>query len=66
MLTPYPKDVNVTVFEYLSKSHLRIDSFNSFYLNYVTITHPEVSKDGKYAANGTDNIFEHTRSFRLA
>ena len=34
MLTPYPKDVNVTVFEYLSKSKLKIDSFNSFNLNY--------------------------------
>ncbi len=34
VLTPYPKDVNVTVFEYLSKSNLKIDSFNSFNLNY--------------------------------
>jgi len=34
VLTPYPKDVNVTVFEYLSKSNLTIDSFNSFNLNY--------------------------------
>ena len=34
VLTPYPKDVNVTVFDYLSKSNLKIDSFNSFNLNY--------------------------------
>ena len=34
VLTPYPKDVNVTVFDYLSKSNLTIDSFNSFNLNY--------------------------------
>ena len=34
VLTPYPKDVNVTVFDYLSKNNLRIDSFNSFNLNY--------------------------------
>ena len=34
VLTPYPKDVNITVFDYLSKSNLKIDSFNSFNLNY--------------------------------
>jgi len=34
VLTPYPKEVNVTVFEYLSKNNLTIDSFNSFNLNY--------------------------------
>ena len=34
VLTPYPKDVNVTVFDYLSKNYLTIDSFNSFNLNY--------------------------------
>ena len=34
VLTPYPKDVNVTVFDYLSKNNLTIDSFNSFNLNY--------------------------------
>ena len=34
VLTPYPKDVNVTVFDYLSKNHLIVDSFNSFNLNY--------------------------------
>ena len=34
VLTPYPKDVNVTVFDYLSKNDLIIDSFNSFNLNY--------------------------------
>ena len=34
VITPYPKDVNVTVFDYLSKNNLTIDSFNSFNLNY--------------------------------
>ena len=34
VLTPYPKDVNVTVFDYLSRNNLRINSFNSFNLNY--------------------------------
>ena len=34
VLTPYPKDVNVTVSDYLSKNNLTIDSFNSFNLNY--------------------------------
>jgi len=34
VLTPYPKDVNVTVYNYLSKNNLTIDSFNSFNLNY--------------------------------
>ena len=34
VLTPYPKDVNETVFDYLSKNQLTVDSFNSFNLNY--------------------------------
>ena len=34
VLTPYPKDVNVTVFDYLSKNNITIDSFHSFNLNY--------------------------------
>ena len=34
VLTPYPKDVNVTVYNYLSKNNLNIDSFSSFNLNY--------------------------------
>ncbi|PPR46830.1 MAG: Arylmalonate decarboxylase [Alphaproteobacteria bacterium MarineAlpha5_Bin9] len=34
VLTPYPKDVNLTVFNYLKKNNLNIDSFSSFNLNY--------------------------------
>ena len=34
VLTPYPKDVNLTVFDYLVKNNLEIDSFNSFNLSY--------------------------------
>jgi len=34
VLTPYPKDVNLTVYNYLIKNHLTIDSFSSFNLNY--------------------------------
>ena len=34
VLTPYPKDVNVTVFNYLNQNNIKIDSFNSFNLNY--------------------------------
>jgi len=34
VLTPYPKDVNVTVYNYLSNYNLNIDSFSSFNLNY--------------------------------
>ena len=33
VLTPYPKDVNITVFNYLSTNNLTVDSFNSFNLN---------------------------------
>ena len=34
VLTPYPKDVNLTVFNYLKKNDIEIDSFSSFNLNY--------------------------------
>ena len=34
VLTPYPKDVNETVFNYLNKNNLTIDSFSSFNLEY--------------------------------
>ncbi len=34
VLTPYPKDVNVTVFNYLNENNLTIDSFSSFNLEY--------------------------------
>jgi len=34
VLTPYPKEVNVTVYNYLSNNNLNIDSFSSFNLNY--------------------------------
>ena len=34
VLTPYPKDVNLTVFNYLKENDVEIDSFNSFNLNY--------------------------------
>ena len=32
VLTPYPKDVNVTVYEYLSDNNINIESFSSFNL----------------------------------
>ena len=34
VLTPYPKDVNIKVYEYLIDSGFEIKSFNSFNLNY--------------------------------
>ena len=34
VLTPYPKDVNVTVYEYLSDNNINIESFSSFNLEY--------------------------------
>ena len=34
VLTPYPKNVNLTIFNYLEKNNLAIDTFNSFNLNY--------------------------------
>ena len=34
VLTPYPKDVNLTVFNYLKEKNLKIDSFHSFNLDY--------------------------------
>ena len=34
VLTPYPKDVNETVFNFLNENNLTIDSFSSFNLEY--------------------------------
>ena len=34
VLTPYPKDVNLTVFNYLKNFNIEIESFSSFNLNY--------------------------------
>ena len=34
VLTPYPKDVNLTIFNYLIQNNIDIDSFYSFNLNY--------------------------------
>ncbi|MBI04750.1 MAG: racemase [Pelagibacteraceae bacterium] len=34
VLTPYPKEVNLTVYNYLNKNNINIDSFSSFNLNY--------------------------------
>jgi len=34
ILTPYPKDVNLSIFNYLTKKNIEIESFNSFNLNY--------------------------------
>ena len=34
VLTPYPKDVNLTVFNYLISNKIQIDSFSSFNLSY--------------------------------
>ncbi len=34
VLTPYPKEVNLTVFNYLKQNNIEIDSFYSFNLNY--------------------------------
>ena len=34
VLTPYPKDVNITVYEYLSDNNINIESFSSFNLEY--------------------------------
>ena len=34
VLTPYPKDVNIKVYDYLIKQGLDIKSFSSFNLNY--------------------------------
>lgn len=36
VLTPYPTQVNKSVFDYLSKHHIKITSFNSFNLKYDT------------------------------
>jgi len=34
VLTPYPKDVNVTVYNYLNDNNINVESFNSFNLEY--------------------------------
>ena len=34
VLTPYPKDVNVTVYNYLNDNNINVESFSSFNLEY--------------------------------
>ena len=56
VLTPYPKDVNETVFDYLSKNQLTVDSFNSFNLNY----------DSEIAKVTPDSLIQTISSIDLA
>jgi len=48
VLTPYPKDVNETVFNYLNENNLTIDSFSSFNLEYdseiAQVSHESLQK----------------------
>ncbi len=55
VLTPYPKDVNVTVYNYLCKNNINIDTFSSFNLNY----------DSEIAQVSSDSIIEGIRNINL-
>ena len=55
VLTPYPKEVNLTVFNYLSSNQIQIDSFSSFNLNY----------DAEIAQVSLDSIMEGISKINL-
>ena len=55
VLTPYPKNVNSTVFNYLIQNNIDIDSFHSFNLNY----------DSEIAQVDSDNLLENIAKIDL-
>jgi len=55
VLTPYPKDVNLTIFNYLIQNNIDIDSFHSFNLNY----------DSEIAQVDSDSLLDHIAKIDL-
>ena len=55
VLTPYPKNVNSTVFNYLIQNNIDIDSFHSFNLNY----------DSEIAQVDLDSLLDHIAKIDL-
>ncbi len=55
VLTPYPKEVNITIFNYLIKHNIDIDSFHSFNLNY----------DSEIGQVDLDNLLDHIAKIDL-
>tara|TARA_Y100000590_G_scaffold403804_1_gene490813 strand:- start:2241 stop:2993 length:753 start_codon:yes stop_codon:yes gene_type:complete len=55
VLTPYPKDVNLTVFNYLISNKIQIDSFSSFNLSY----------DSEIAQVSVDSIMDGISNINL-
>ena len=56
VLTPYPEEVNLTVYNYLKQNNLDIDSFNSFNLNY----------DSEIAQVSLDSLMEQISKINLS
>ena len=55
VLTPYPKNVNSTVFNYLIQNNIDVDSFHSFNLNY----------DSEIAQVDSDNLLDNIAKINL-
>ena len=55
VLTPYPKNVNSTVFNYLIQNNIDVDSFHSFNLNY----------DSEIAQVDSDNLLDNIAKIDL-
>ena len=55
VLTPYPKNVNSTVFNFLIQNNIDIDSFHSFNLNY----------DSEIAQVSSDNLLDNIAKIDL-
>jgi len=55
VLTPYPKEVNITIFKYLIQHNIDIDSFHSFNLNY----------DSEIGQVDLDNLLDHIAKIDL-
>ena len=70
VLTPYPKDVNETVFNYLNENNLTIDSFSSFNLEYdseiAQVSHESLQKQiAKIDLSNVDGLFVSCTALKI-
>ena len=70
VLTPYPTNVNLTVFNYLEQNNLEVDSFNSFNLNYdseIAKVSPASLLDGidKINLENVDGLFVSCTALKI-
>ena len=70
VLTPYPKDVNVTVFNYLKENNININSFSSFNLEYdseiAQVSHDSLQEEiAKIDLSDVDGLFVSCTALKI-